>query len=101
MKAHRLTAEHDADLAAIAARLAELDTALAHLESLANRRAEPAHEPATFSINDAASRLGISRRTIYRMLADGTLKSITISSQQRIPRSELDRISTPDAEKVA
>jgi excisionase family DNA binding protein len=43
------------------------------------------------TVDDAASRLACSRRTIYRLIADGRLRSLLIRNTRRIRDDELER----------
>jgi excisionase family DNA binding protein len=40
---------------------------------------------------DVARRLGISRATAYRLLADGDLPAVRVRGQYRVEREELER----------
>ena len=54
---------------------------------------------AAFSVDEVSHALGLSRPTIYRMMADGTLRYVRFGTLRRIPASELARLleqnSTP------
>jgi excisionase family DNA binding protein len=43
------------------------------------------------TVDDAAIRLACSRRTIYRLIADGRLRSLLIRNTRRIRDDELER----------
>jgi excisionase family DNA binding protein len=43
-------------------------------------------EPLVDSINDAAVRLGLSRTTLYELMASGQLRSIKVGKRRLIPR---------------
>jgi excisionase family DNA binding protein len=45
-----------------------------------------------YRINDACHVLSISRSSIYNMIGDGRLKSISIAGRTLIPRTEIDRL---------
>lgn len=49
-------------------------------------------EALSFRINDACAVLGIGRTSIYKIIACGKLKSITIAGRTLIPRAEIDRL---------
>jgi excisionase family DNA binding protein len=49
-------------------------------------------ERLTLSIEQAASCIGVSRRTITAMLADGRLRSVAIGRRKLIPLTELQRL---------
>lgn len=46
-------------------------------------------------INEAAELLAVDRRTVYRLLARGQLRSVRIGARQRIPHDELARLLQP------
>lgn len=48
---------------------------------------------------DVQAILHISRSTLYKYLADGTIKSIRIGNHYRIPRSCLEVFLSPASEK--
>lgn len=41
-------------------------------------------------IPEAADRLGVGRTTIYRLITDGTLKTVTIGNRRLVPAAELE-----------
>lgn len=48
------------------------------------------------TVTEAASRIGVSRRTVYRWIADGTLPTVgTSGAGRRIPADYLDRVTPP------
>ncbi|MDO8306999.1 MAG: helix-turn-helix domain-containing protein [Actinomycetota bacterium] len=47
--------------------------------------------PIVFSIPQAAVLLAVSRSTVYRLIADGTLEAVRIRSKYRVRRSAIDR----------
>src|SRR5690242_7994245 len=58
------------------------------------RRTTPSAASLLVSKSEAARLLGVSRgRTIDRMIADGTMKTVLIGERQRIPRAEVERIA--------
>ena len=44
------------------------------------------------TVQEAATTLGVSRKTIYRMIQDKKLGAARISHDYRIPKSEIDRL---------
>lgn len=44
----------------------------------------------TFRINDACRVLGLGRSTIYKLINEGQLKSITIAGRTLIPRQAIE-----------
>jgi excisionase family DNA binding protein len=54
------------------------------------------------SLSEVAGRLGVSVRTVRRMIEEGEIRAFKVLGQWRILESELDRIirgETPDSEK--
>jgi excisionase family DNA binding protein len=49
-------------------------------------------EKLALSIEEAASVIGVSRRTISTMLADGRLRSVAIGRRKLIPLTELRQL---------
>ncbi len=63
------------------------------------KRVRPAHPHAlAYSINEAASVLGVSRSLIYDLLAEGELESFKIRSKHLIARSALEKLIPEAAE---
>jgi len=50
-----------------------------------------ANEPLVYTIPQAAKELEVSRSTVYRLITDGELESISIRSRRRVRRSALVR----------
>lgn len=44
------------------------------------------------SVNKTAQQLGVSKKTIYRMLTDGRLKSCRVGSLHRIDTADIDKM---------
>ena len=59
-----------------------------HMRGSAETGAETAPERG-YSIEEAASRIGIGRSMTYELLADGRLESITIGRRRIIPESAI------------
>lgn len=55
--------------------------------------------PLAFSRDDAATMLGVSRYTLDRRIADGTIRAVRIGDTNRnrlvIPMAELERLLSP------
>jgi excisionase family DNA binding protein len=49
------------------------------------------NEPLVYTIPQAAKELEVSRSTVYRLITDGELESISIRSRRRVRRSALVR----------
>jgi excisionase family DNA binding protein len=43
---------------------------------------------------------GLSRATIYRMIAAGTLKTVQRGRRRLVPTAELEKLCRPDSEAV-
>ena len=52
--------------------------------------------PLLLRVTEAAELLGISRSSLYQLLATGRLKAVRLGRTVRIPRREVDRIATMD-----
>lgn len=48
-----------------------------------------------YSLDEAAQSLGISRRTVYELMARGQLSTITLGRRRLVPAGELERLVTP------
>lgn len=48
--------------------------------------------PSALGVNDAATYLSVSARTIWDMISRGEIDSLTIGKRRLIPRDELERI---------
>ena len=49
-------------------------------------------EARAFSVMEAAQYLGVSRSQVYRLLADGSLKSLKIGARRLVRRDALDAL---------
>jgi len=47
------------------------------------------------SLQEAAKRLGIATRTLYRMMDRGEISVVRYASRTRVPITELERLLTP------
>ncbi len=50
------------------------------------------NEKLSYSIDDASSALGVSRQTIYRLIADQDLRTVRIRGRRIIPAAEISRL---------
>ena len=50
------------------------------------------------SIDDAATRLGVSVSTIWRLIRSGQLRAVKIRGRTLVPDSELQRLVQPPSE---
>jgi excisionase family DNA binding protein len=53
-----------------------------------------AFRPAAWRITDGAQQLGISRSSIYKLVARGQIRTITIAGRHVIPDSEIMRLAS-------
>jgi excisionase family DNA binding protein len=53
------------------------------------------------SIDAVAARLGVSRRSIYRLIGRGEIATIQVGGQKRIEPSEVERFKTANRVRVA
>ena len=53
----------------------------------------PAVEPALVSVDEAAGRLSISRRTLMARIADGSVRSVKVGRRRLVPMSEIEDIT--------
>jgi excisionase family DNA binding protein len=76
----------------------ELEAAVAKLVDVlrAELRSEVASGPAPeqlLSVDDAAARLGVSRRTLYSQLRRGRGRSVTVARRRLVPASALSEFT--------
>ena len=50
------------------------------------------------SIDDAATRLGVSVSSIWRLIRSGQLRTVKIRGRTLVPESELQRLAQPPSE---
>lgn len=50
-----------------------------------------------YPIPETAHLLGISTRSVYRLLASGDLRAVLICGRRRVPAVELERLTKPQA----
>jgi excisionase family DNA binding protein len=63
------------------------------------RRNRPPHPNAlAYSVDEAAHVIGVSRRTLYELIAEGRLASTKIRGRRVIPRVGLERLLAKDAQ---
>jgi excisionase family DNA binding protein len=55
----------------------------------------------TLSVEEAAERLGVSRRTVYRWISDGVLAVVEVGRGVRVPVDEVARVSPPARRRTA
>jgi excisionase family DNA binding protein len=47
--------------------------------------------PLALSVTEAHQTLGISRRKLYELINDGTIRTIKVGARRLVPMAELDR----------
>lgn len=75
-----------------------LDSIEAKLDALVERlreRAAQADQPDLLTPKAAAAALSVSTKTIGRMVRRGQLRTVQVGRHWRVPRSEVERFSTP------
>lgn len=51
-------------------------------------------------IPEAAEQLNISRTTMYRLINDGTIKTVRVGQRQRVPAAEINRLIAEQMDKT-
>jgi excisionase family DNA binding protein len=57
-----------------------------------SKRREPTTEPLAYSVTDAASASGLSRSTLYDLMAQGQLDFVKVRSRRLITRQALEAL---------
>jgi excisionase family DNA binding protein len=52
-------------------------------------------------VNEASALYGISRSTIYKIMAEGTLRTVKIGGRRLIPRDAIESLISVDTNKGA
>ena len=55
-------------------------------------------EKRALRVNDASTLYGLSRSTIYKLMAAGTLRTVKIGGRRLIPRDVLEALISEDAQ---
>lgn len=55
-------------------------------------KSREASDSLTYSIPEAAALLGVSRNLLYRLAAQGVIRTIALGRRRLIPRSFVDRL---------
>ncbi len=58
---------------------------------------QPETEKRAFHVKDAAKAYGWSRSTLYKMMKDGTLRSVRVGGRRLIPRDALEALIAESA----
>lgn len=59
-----------------------------------DQRGKPAIEPAPYTVKDAANAIGVTRRTIYRWIAEGTIRPRrTPKGNCRFTKTEIENLA--------
>jgi excisionase family DNA binding protein len=59
------------------------------------------HYPLSYSVKDAAARIGISRTRCYELVKSGEIRSISIGGRIVIAEAELQRVVAEPSREVA
>lgn len=55
-------------------------------------------EPVAFGIKATAEGIGVSERTVIRMIHDGRIRAVRLGRRVLVPRSEIERVTAiPEA----
>lgn len=85
-------AEFAANATADSTATANADAALARLEELERKVAELDGVPECYSVKRAAEFLGLSDKTVYKLIHDGELRAFQVGGQHRIPSDALEEL---------
>ena len=66
--------------------------ALARLEELERKIAELGGVPECYSVKRAAEFLGLSDKTVYKLIRDGALRAFQVGGQHRIPSEAIEEL---------
>ena len=75
--------------------LERIDAAIGELEAVRVEihRALTEPEPVLLSVNQFIARTGLSRRTAFSRLHDGTIRSVKVGRRRLVPASEVERLA--------
>lgn len=76
-------------------RLDAIEAVLQRLE----RHVAPA-ERAAFPLKEAAAKLGVSTRTLQRMMDSGAVRAVVVGARRMVPLAEILRVTTPAGQRV-
>ena len=62
---------------------------------------KPPKERLAFRINDAAAAVGLSRSTLYKLIAANKLRTVKVAGRRLIPVSALDALITESDGEVS
>jgi excisionase family DNA binding protein len=60
------------------------------------RKQEPAVNRRAYQVNEAAATYGLSRSTIYKLIAAGTLRSVKVGGRRLIPTDAIEVLFAGD-----
>jgi len=58
-------------------------------------KGRPMPEPATLSLAQTATQLGVCRRTVYARIRDGSLQTVRVGKSQRVTRESIAQWTKP------
>ena len=68
-----------------------------HAEPSKNKKAEGAPcTPLAHSIKETGELINLSRTSVYKLIADGTLRTIKLRNRRLVPATEINRILNPE-----
>lgn len=62
------------------------------MEQQSGRRLQPSPERRTYSVDEAAAVLGVSRSTLYECVKAGEIRAIRLRSRILIPSATIDKL---------
>ncbi|MEM1451103.1 MAG: helix-turn-helix domain-containing protein [Planctomycetota bacterium] len=81
-----------AEFAATCSANSSSGAALARLEELERKVAQLGGVPECYSVKQAAQFLGLSDKTVYKLIRDGELRAFQVGGQHRIPSDALEAL---------
>jgi excisionase family DNA binding protein len=68
-----------------------------HPQSSNSKTQKIVAERRAFRVDEAASLLGVSRATLYKLAADGRIRLVKIGGRTLVPASEIERVAEAGA----
>lgn len=84
---------NQADLSSVVAELAALRRGIDGLRRDFERANAP--RPGAYTVGAAAKHLGLSTRSVRRMLDSGAIAGVVVGSRRMVPRAEMERLTAP------
>ena len=68
-----------------------------HIEPSKNKKTEgKPYPPLAHSIKETGELINLSRTSVYKLIADGTLRTIKLRNRRLVPATEINRILNPE-----